>query len=67
MVNSSREQLRESLLLIAEAQAAAKHKNPGKEEVLLIERAMRRVDPMAWDTPGAVWPQVVEEAHSMAD
>ncbi len=59
--------IRDSLLLIAEAQAAAKRKDPSQEDVLRVERAMRRVDPMAWDTPGFAWPAIVDEARTMAD
>lgn len=67
LVNSSREHLRDSLLLIAQAQAAARNQDPTKQDVLRVEQAMRRVDPMAWDTPGSCWPNIVEEARLMAD
>ena len=66
-VNSSLMQFRESLLLIAQAQAAAKQRDPSEEDVLRLQDALRRVDPMVWDTPGAAWPSIVEEALHMAE
>ena len=67
VVNSSLEQFRESLLLIAEAQSAVRQQDPNREDVLRLERALRRVDSMVWDTPGAAWRSIVEEALNMAE
>jgi hypothetical protein len=59
-LNSSLEQYRQSLVLIGEALA------PGyldeEENYRALEHALRRVDPMVWDTPGGChWDAVMEE------
>jgi hypothetical protein len=58
--NSSLEQYRQSLVLIADALA------PGyldeEENYRALEHALRRVDPMVWDTPGGCyWDGIMEE------
>lgn len=61
LFNSSLEQYRQSLLLIEAALADPSHLDD-EQNYRVLEHALRRVDPIAWDTPGGCyWTGIMEE------